>query len=266
VRRVIRVDTVLGDTRNADGSWNFFLEGHTGVAYVRINSFGEQTGNELRRVLDRLAQKGMKGLVLDLRNDPGGLLGAAIDVCDLFVDSGVIVTTRRRDGSIRQTFTASGGAKPYAKLPIAVLINHQSASASEIVAACLQDHGVAVVVGERSYGKGTVQELIDLEPGEGILKLTTASYWRPSGQNIHRTKDAKEEDPWGVSPNPGYEVKVEGKDLTNLMLWRLRRDSYRAPGQPTPPGAGELPDSYVDPQVAKAAQYVDGQIAKRAGR
>ena len=227
VRAVIQEDSVLGDTRNADGSWNYFLEGYDKIAYVRINTFGEKTAEELRTVLRDLSEQGLRRLILDLRNNPGGLLMSAIDICDLFVDSGVIVTTRGRDGEVRRAIHASGNG-PYLKLPIAVLVNQYSASASEIVAACLQDHHRAVVVGESTYGKGTVQEIIELENAQGAIKLTTSSYWRPSGRNIHRTSDAGESDPWGVSPDPGYEVTMDDEALARLVRWRLGRDVYRA--------------------------------------
>ena len=92
-----------------------------------------------------------------------------------------------------------------------VLVNHSSASASEIVAACLQDHHRAIVIGERTWGKGSVQNVIELEEGHSLLKLTTASYWRPNGHNIHRFPDAKDTDEWGVMPNKGYEVKLSGE-------------------------------------------------------
>ncbi len=252
VRDVIQVDTVLGDTREPDGAWNYFLEGHDRIGYLRVNTFAEKTPEELEHALKWLTKHRMRGLILDLRNDPGGLLTAAIDVCDLFVDSGVIVTTRRRDGRIRETFTA-GKRHTYTGFPMAVLINQYSASASEIVAACLQDHNRAVVVGQRSWGKGTVQEVIDLESGQGVLKLTTASYWRPNGRNIHRTSDAEDNGHWGVSPNKGYEVKVEGEELTKLLGDRLHRDVYRPNDSPPE----DAPEPFTDPQLEKAVEYIE---------
>ncbi|HID78100.1 MAG TPA: S41 family peptidase, partial [Planctomycetaceae bacterium] len=179
VRDVIKVGTVWGDRRNENGVWNYMLEDHPGLAYVRISSFSEETAHELQQVIRRLLdQEGMKALILDLRNNPGGLLEAAIEICDLFVASGQIVSTRDRDGRVRSIFHASqSGTLP--QFPMVVLINQLSASASEIVAACLQDHRRAAVVGQRSFGKGTVQEIIRLERPDGVLKLTTASYWRP---------------------------------------------------------------------------------------
>ncbi len=255
VRAVIRVDTVLGDTRNDQGEWNYFLEGYDRIGYLRINSFSEQTDVELKRALDWLIERDVRGVILDLRNDPGGMLGAAIRVCDLFVESGVIVTTRRRDGSIRDARTATKRGT-YPDFPVAVLVNSFSASASEIVAACLQDHGRAVVVGERTFGKGTVQELIPLEAGQGMLKLTTASYWRPSGKNIHRRSDADESDDWGVSPNEGYEVEIDEEQLAKLLSARFRRDIQQRNHEDDSSGDDDRADPVVDPQLAKAIEYI----------
>jgi carboxyl-terminal processing protease len=255
-RAVIRVDTVLGDTRNDQGEWNYFLEGYDRVGYLRINSFSEQTDAELKRALDWLIGREVRGVILDLRNDPGGMLGAAIRVCDLFIDSGVIVTTRRRDGSIRDARTATKRGT-YPDFPVAVLVNSFSASASEIVAACLQDHGRAVVVGERTFGKGTVQELIPLEAGQGMLKLTTASYWRPSGKNIHRRSDADESDDWGVSPNEGYEVEIDEQQLAKLLSARFRRDIQQRNHEDDSSGNDDPVDPVVDPQLAKAIEYIE---------
>jgi carboxyl-terminal processing protease len=260
VRAIIRVDTVLGDTRKPDGSWNYFLEGHPGIGYLRINAFAENTAEELRHALQQM-QPEMKGLILDLRDDPGGWLTAAVEVCDLFIDSGVIVTTRRRDGSVKNTYTATA-AGTFPDFPMTVLVNHYTASASEIVAACLQDHQRAVIVGQRTYGKGTVQEVLELGGGEGALKLTTASYWRPSGKNIHRFKGATEKDDWGVMPDKGYEVVVEGEELTKLRLWRFRRDGYKPPGDQSPPTAADR-SLDNDKQLLKAVEYIEKRIGSK---
>jgi carboxyl-terminal processing protease len=264
VRAEIRVTTVLGDTRNADGSWNYFLEGRDRVGYLRVNGFAERTAEELEAVLRRLTAQNARGLVLDLRDDPGGVLQVAVKVCDMFLSSGLIVTTRLRDGTVRQSFEATGEGT-FPNIPLAVLVNGYSASASEIVAACLQDHGRAVIVGQRTFGKGTVQEIVDLPGGEGLLKVTTASYWRPSGRNINRSKDAKESEEWGVKPDPGYEVKLEGEPLARFVRWRRERDmSPPAASRTAPPKAAErkLPTE-IDPQLAKAVQYVDSAAKER---
>jgi carboxyl-terminal processing protease len=255
-RDVIHVDTVVGDTRNANGSWNFFLEGHDRIGYLRLNSFSEKTEDELKAALSRLVEQDMKGLLLDLRNNPGGLLTSAISISDMFIKSGVIVTTRDRNRQIENAYYATGAAQ-YTDFPIVVLVNQFTASASEILAACLQDHQRAVVVGQRSFGKGRVQEIIDLEPGHGVLKLTMASYWRPSGKDIHRSLSAES---WGVSPDKGCEVVVDGQELANLLRWRNQRDLYKPNGVGSATNASE---TYVDPQLAKAIECLEQAIAKK---
>jgi carboxyl-terminal processing protease len=257
-RDIVHVDTVVGDTRNADGSWNFFLEGHDEIGYVRLNSFSEKTETELEQALNGLIERKMKGLILDLRNNPGGLLSSAVNICDMFITSGVIVTTRDRNGEIETAYEASGTGK-HTDFPIVILVNQFTASASEIVAACLQDHQRAVIVGQRSFGKGTVQEILDLEPGQGVLKLTMASYWRPSGKNIHRRLNATS---WGVSPDPACEVVVDGQDLAKLLRWRNQRDLYKPNGAPNAPHADPA-DPQIDPQLAKALECVEKAMAKR---
>lgn len=261
LRDVIHVDTVVGDTRNADGSWSFFLEGHDHVGYVRLNSFSEQTENELQKAVNWLVEHDMKGLILDLRNNPGGLLSSAINICDMFIKSGVIVTTRDRNGEIETAYQATGTGV-YTDFPVVILVNQFTASASEIVAACLQDHQRAAIVGQRSFGKGTVQEILDLESGQGVLKLTMASYWRPSGKNIHRRLNATS---WGVSPDAGCEVTVDGQDLAKLLRWRNQRDLYKPNGASNSATAdpAESADSHVDPQLAKAVQCLEQAIAKQ---
>jgi carboxyl-terminal processing protease len=229
VRAAVHVDTVIGLTRSPKGAWDYSVEGHPGIGYVRITRFGEGTAEELGHVLERLEAGGMQGLVVDLRDNRGGLLRSAVEICNAFIESGVIVTTRRRDGSVKDEYKADGQAR-FAGQPIAVLVNAESASASEIVAACLQDHGRAKIIGQRTFGKGTVQEVIDLQPDRGpaalsspgnwgALKLTTASYWRPSGRNIHRHKGAAATDAWGVMPDEGFDVAGEADQLAQAVKY-----------------------------------------------
>jgi carboxyl-terminal processing protease len=258
VRGTIVEDSVRGDTRNADGSWNFSLPGHDRIGYVRILGFADDTTEELRQSLDWLAAHRMRGLVLDLRDNHGGLLESAIGVCDLFIASGVIVSTHsRQDVKV----TRASGRGPFTGFPMAVLVNHDSASASEIVAACLQDHHRAVIVGERSYGKGTVQEVCDLGDHRGELKLTVESYWRPSGKNIHRGHDAGPKETWGVQPDKGYKVVVEGEEAGQLWRWRQDRDIVRPAGQPhaapAAAAAKPAPKPFVDRALDKAVAHVE---------
>ncbi len=254
-RQRIPIDTVLGDTRNPDGTWNFTLEGHPEIGYVRVNAFSRETAADLRKVVEKLLEDGMEKLILDLRDDPGGMLDAAIDLSDMFLREGVIVSVRRRDHS-ESYFASARGTLP--DVPLVVLVNQHSASASEIVAACLQDHDRAKIVGQRTYGKGTVQQVLDLEGGQGALKITTASYWRPSGRNINRRTDSTEADDWGVLPSPGLEVKLDSEEFTRLRAWRLRRDIPR--GDDASP-VDEDDADFVDRQLQRAVEYLRNSLA-----
>ncbi|HWA43722.1 MAG TPA: S41 family peptidase [Hypericibacter adhaerens] len=163
------------------------LEGND-IGYVRITSFSEQTDVGLKAAIDKLKQQSnnkLIGLVLDLRNNPGGLLDQAIAVSDDFIDQGEIVSTRGRDPKAAQRFNATPGDIT-GGLPMVVLINSGSASASEIVAGALQDHHRAILMGTTSFGKGSVQTIIPL-PGHGAIRLTTARYYTPSGRSIQGT-------------------------------------------------------------------------------
>ncbi len=157
-----------------------------GIAYIRVSSFQERTGKDLLKAIEQLGQNGMSAMVLDLRNNPGGLLNQAVHVTDLFLDKGqLIVYTEGRIKNQDLRFSAEHGAQ-IPKVPIVVLVNGGSASASEIVAGALQDWKRAVVLGTKTFGKGSVQTVIPLSDGSG-LRLTTAKYFTPKGRSIHGT-------------------------------------------------------------------------------
>ncbi len=260
VREVITIDSVLGDRRTAEGSWEYRLEADPRIAQVRVTSFGNKTAEELDRVLTRLVGQGVEAVVLDLRDDSGGALDAAVAICDMFLPAGkVIVEIRGRDGVLVDRFVSTGRGK-FSALPLAVLVNQNSASASEIVAACLQDHGRAVVVGSRSYGKGTVQQLIPIEAGRSLLKLTTANYRRPNGKNIHRTPTAKENDDWGVIPNPGRAVPLDDKEYESYVKYRGERDLWGDPPPDDRPAESAGGASFVDRPPDAAAKYLGGLL------
>jgi carboxyl-terminal processing protease len=154
-----------------------------GMGYLRISQFQNNTGDDARKALDKLAKEDtLRGLVLDLRNNPGGVLGGAVEVADLFMDSGLIVYTQGREQSSRSDFNAKPGDRLNG-MPMVVLVNGGSASASEIVAGALQDQGRAIVVGNRTFGKGSVQTVLPLSKDKA-LKLTTARYYTPDGRSI----------------------------------------------------------------------------------
>jgi carboxyl-terminal processing protease len=267
VRDVIVVDSVLGDRRTAEGGWEFRLADDPRIAQVRITAFGNKTADEIGRVLNKLTGAGVEAVVLDLRDNPGGALDAAVAICDMFLPAGLpIVETRGRDGALRARYTTTGHGK-FQKLPLAILVNQNSASASEIVAACLQDHHRAAIAGQRSYGKGTVQQLIPTESGQSLLKLTSASYWRPSGKNIHRRSNATEADDWGVTPDPVLDVPLTEQEYQAFESYRDRRDLFQplagtsAPAKiPAHDVSTPMADATAKDDSAASAQFADRQL------
>ena len=192
------------------------------IAYVRMTSFQKRTAEDLDKTIKQLQAEGMQALIIDLRANPGGLLRAAIDVSDRFLASGVIVSTRGRK-SMPQTFGATKGVT-YPDIPVALLISSHSASAAEIFAGAIQDHKRGVIVGMRSYGKGSVQSLFRLENGKSGIRLTTAHYYTPSGRLIHRNQNNPDQKEWGIDPD--IEVKVTLED--EIALWKSWRDRHLA--------------------------------------
>ncbi|MHB1037913.1 MAG: S41 family peptidase [Pirellulales bacterium] len=261
-REVIHVETVLGDLRKNDDAWDFMLDHDRRIGYVRVTAFSRDTARELRQAMEGLKREKMRGLILDLRFNPGGLLTSAIEVSDLFIAKGRIVSTKGRNTEERSWDATEPGT--FEGFPMVVLVNRYSASASEIVSACLQDHKRATVVGERTWGKGSVQNVIELEDGRSALKLTTASYQRPNGKNIHRFPDSKETDEWGVKPNDGFEVKPRDGEMMRLIGDRRQRDiltnhaddskpaEAKAPSPAPEAKPGQEPPKGEKPQETKA--------------
>jgi carboxyl-terminal processing protease len=187
VREQIRVQSVR------------MVEMGEGIEYVKLRQFQEQSPHDLDAALDKLRKNGMKGLILDLRNNPGGLLTAAVEVSEKFIDDGkLVVYTEGRVRNQNMRFSAHA-KRGYSQMPMVVLVNQGSASASEIVAGALQDWGRATIVGTQTFGKGSVQTIIPLSDGSG-LRLTTAKYFTPKGRSIHGK---------GITPDIIVEVPKE---------------------------------------------------------
>jgi carboxyl-terminal processing protease len=249
------------------------------VGYARITTFTENTSSELAAAIARMkreTQGRLNGFILDLRNDPGGLLDAAIDVSGAFLDGGVVVTTRGRNAADDHVYRAPAAGDQLRGVPIVVLINSASASAAEIVAGALQDHHRATVMGTRSFGKGSVQTIIPLE-GRGALRLTTALYYTPSGRSIQSQ---------GISPDIIVNVP-KNQQVANAVI-SFESDLYGAlknagsltPGPSSNPGAvarataadaTEHPIKPMiigtgsDPQVAAALDYLQKAVRQDAG-
>jgi len=234
------------------------------IGYVRISTFDETTPGELRRAIARLRQQAggnFAGFVLDLRNDAGGLLDAAIDVASEFLDSGTVVTTRGRDASENRIYDAPPNGDLIRGTPMVVLINGASASASEIVAGALQDNRRATILGTHSFGKGSVQSIIPLD-GRGALRLTTALYYTPSGQSIQGH---------GIAPDQIVPVPKEQQVANAVVTYEsdlfgsLKATGALAPRRRTPAstatGAGTVTgetDHPINPKVIGTAQ--DAQL------
>lgn len=249
-REVIKVQTVLSDRRNPDDSWKFMYDDIEKIGYIRLTTFGKETAQDLKAELTELDKQGMRALVLDLRFNPGGLLRSAIEVSDLFLSEGKIVSTDGRNVE-QQTWSASK-SETFDGFPMVVLVNQFSASASEIVSAALQDHDRAVVIGQQTFGKASVQNVVELEGGKSALKITTGSYQRPSGKPIHRFPEATE---WGVRPNEDFAVPLSDYELQQLINQRHQRDivSSRAYAEPS---------TSFDPQLRRALNHIRVQLAK----
>jgi carboxyl-terminal processing protease len=202
-REIIEIQSVKSDLLNKN------------IGYLRLTSFNENSSQQIKkRITDFDKEKNLKGYILDLRNNPGGLLSQAIKITDFFLDNGEIVSTKGRKSSENRRWFAKEGDLTDGK-PIIVLINYGSASASEIVAGALKDHKRAIILGDRSYGKGSVQSIIPLR-NDGAIRLTIAKYYLPSGTSISEV---------GVTPdiqvdeeNDDFKIKTETDNQLNYAI------------------------------------------------
>ena len=242
-----------------------------GYGYVRISQFQEKTDDDLEKALQGLQadHKPLKGLVLDLRNDPGGLLDQAVRVSEHFIDEGkLIVYTEGREKDSKMRFTSRKGGKE-ANYPIVVLINSGSASASEIVAGCLQDHKRAVVMGTQSFGKGSVQTIIPLSDNSG-LRLTTARYYTPSGRSIQAkgiTPDitAEKVEIAAATPEKKDGLHIREKDLENHFEGDTKEQADDKKAKPAPYKSDETIKG--DSQILRALDLLKGwDILKTMGK
>jgi C-terminal peptidase prc len=248
VRWPVEMESVLGYARTEKGTWNHVIDPVSRICYIRLNYFTQHTASEVAGLLGRLSREGINGLVLDLRFNPGGLLAGAVDICDLFVDSGPFLTVRPRNGA--ETHFAAKGNNTHTSFPIVCLVNGSSASASEVVASCLQDHGRASILGSRSLGKASVQTINRLE-GQGFLKLTCATFWSAAGRNLDRGTTSKDED-WGVRPEKGFEINLPPREENDLL------ESLR--GAELIRGVAGRPGDFTDRQLGQALTYLRNEI------
>lgn len=250
-RAKIKFSTVRGFRRTPGNGYDYMLDPQRKIAYLRLTQFGEASHQEVEDTLTTLKSQGMNALILDLRNNGGGLLQGATEISDLFLTGGkTIVSTKGKGTSTESIVSTNDTMLP--DLPLVVLINEYSASASEILAGAMLDNERALLVGSRSYGKGSVQQLLPLSRGTSAIKLTTAYWYLPSGKMIHRKPKAKE---WGVDPSPGCFIPMDGEQIRAMLIKRREsdvQDSYADLDEPVSPAW--LRDEMLDAPMAAALE------------
>ncbi len=278
-RKPIATESVFGYKRKTDASWDFWVDEKERIAYVRLYQFQRNSTHDLVETMAKLKDQGVQGLVFDLRFNPGGYLDSGRDITDLFIDDGAIVEIRPRQGEPYTLRGSRSGSyryevpgtddveeKPlpsYTDFPMVVLVNGLSASASEIVSAALQDHHRAYVMGERSYGKGSVQQIFNFEKDPAKkkvlskIKVTNASFWRPSGKNLNKSStQGRPEDEWGVTPDKV--VPLEPSERFELS--EHLRDAEIIRTKSASPTSEEKKDTFKDKQLDAALEYLRGQL------
>jgi carboxyl-terminal processing protease len=264
-RAVIHVDPIRGWSRGPTGGWRFMLDPERGIGYIRLTKFTPDADGRLDAEVERLLRSNLRGLILDLRDNTGGLLDSAREVADRFLDNGLIVRTAGRRTDEKAWYAMRDGTYP--DIPLVVLVNGFTASAAEIVAGALRDHHRAMIIGERTYGKGSVQEVVELDRHSGAIKLTTAYYYLPSGQCIHRTPRAVEEGQWGVVPNIPVNLSEKQRAKWQTAWREVGREPVNPPETSQPTTTTTRPEP-VDSEgaetlaAANALLGADLQLAK----
>jgi carboxyl-terminal processing protease len=249
----IETESVMGYKRKDSDDWDYLVDPKNKIAYVRLTVFQKNSARDITKVMnDLVKEEGVKGVVFDLRFNPGGLLDSAAKITDLFIDDGLIVSIKPRKGD---PYTFKGMSEgSLTGFPMVCLVNGGSASGSEIVSAALQDHKRAYIIGERSYGKGSVQNIMEFDGGD--LKMTTATFWRPSGKNLNKssTKGGEDED-WGVIPDKT--VKLTSKERGDLQEHLRDTEIIQPKGRKAPP---KEKAEFKDKQLDAALEYLRSQI------
>jgi carboxyl-terminal processing protease len=243
-------------------AWDYFIDHEKAIGYIRLTQFTPGCSLEVANALVAMGadQGKLKGLVLDLRYNPGGLLSEAEAIADLFLKDGVIVSTRGRTIPERVTRARDAGTLP--PMAIAILINEQSASASEVLAGALVENNAAITVGTRTYGKGSVQSLHNIPGGNGSeLKITEQAYYLPTGRSIQRKDDSAQ---WGVDPSAGFFVPMTDEQIIAMFEVRRAEEILRAAGKADEAANWDSPSWIIehvkDPQFTAAYRAVEGKV------
>lgn len=255
-RAEIGIESVKGWQLNPNDTWDYYIDRDRRIGYIRLTQFIPQSSDDMVTAIKQMQDDdGLDALIMDLRFNPGGLLNKAVDVTNLFLRSGVIVSTIDGNGDESDTRRAMPH-KALGSFPLVVIINQGSASASEIVSGALQDYARGTIIGTRSYGKGSVQDLFPIDTGRTAhLKLTTQYYRLPSKRIIHRTPQDKH---WGIEPD--FEVKMTDDQVRTLLKFRQELDVLYRNEDPIPPqqtdatvfSASRILTEGMDPQLEAA--------------
>ncbi len=216
VRRRVKLESLIGFKKEGD-DWLYHVADDPTIGYLRILSMTNRTVEEFNDAIGSMDESEMKGLIIDLRDNGGGMLPAALDLADKFLNDGMLLKVRGRKPESR-VFEAKDG-EILANVPLVFLVNRNTASAAEILAGSLQARERAVVIGERTFGKGTVQALFPLKSG-GAIRLTTAQFFLPNGRNLEKPQDATEDDRWGVDPDQEMAVTLTDEQREALSQHR----------------------------------------------
>lgn len=249
-RKIHPLPSVHGVGRDPAGKTNFLLDAQRGIGYIRVAHLADDSLDAVRGALDQLTAANARGLILDLRASSGGLMAAGVGIADLFLAAGVLAGEESRTGSshrLAEPAVAWAG-------PLVVLIDSETASSSEFLAAALRDTGRATFVGTRTFGKGRVQRVFALGEGEGGLVLTTGRHLRPAGVASDRHDPPPAAARAGVTPDPGWEIEIEGEELER---WRKGFDLR---GSPAIYSQEELAAAGPDPILDRAVELLAGKV------
>ncbi|MCC6240179.1 MAG: S41 family peptidase [Phycisphaerales bacterium] len=279
VRQTIKMASVKGWQHLPGGGWDYFIDPQNRISYVRVTNFTKTTADDLAAAFKEMKAQHAQGVIMDLRYNPGGLLQSATEVVDRFINSGTIVSTRAdRSTPNPPTIASAHEEGDELDLPVVVLVNQYSASASEIVSGALKDHKRALVIGERTFGKGSVQMLFPLSSRRAYLKLTTSHYYLPGGESIHRDENSQR---WGVDPDVTIEmtpeqmrVAIEARQELDILRDADQSAADQSAAPTTRPDAVNLPVEdqaatrkdplQSDPQLSAALLYLRLSVTEEA--
>jgi carboxyl-terminal processing protease len=256
-RQHFRPETILGVARRDDNTWEYLVDRKRRLAHVRVAALARGSADELQTVVRRLNDEGLNGLILDLRWCPGGFLDEAVETARLFLGDGTVATVKARQKD--DVVYRGKGEGAFLDFPVVVLVNGETSGGAELIAAALEDHHRALVAGQRTLGKASVQTPLHLGVGTGGMKLTSGTFCRPSGKNLHRFPDSKPDDDWGVRPDPRLEFRVSVELGRTLKQWWLQQTLR--PGESTE--RLPLDDPTADPQRQEALRALTAEVARQ---